>query len=120
MDSSSNNTNVDVVNTSIAILLDTANKYEPGMQPFRLQSLVGLQENDRTITKTKNNHSNIMNEDISKLPLGDYNSSSVIKMEVPFEISRRYPVKFIPPGTRFIVTFSSGDITKPRIVGGEF
>ena len=115
-----NNTEVDVVNTSIAILLDTCNKYEPGMQPFRLQSLVGLQENSNIKNKTKLNTSNIQNEDISALPIGDYTNSSVIKLEVPFEVSRRYPVKFIPPGTRFIVTFSSGDITKPRIIGGEF
>nr|DAE82534.1 MAG TPA: type VI secretion system component [Caudoviricetes sp.] len=29
-------------------------------------------------------------------------------------------MKFIPPGTRFLVSFTSGDITKPVIVGREF
>lgn len=115
-----NDLNIDVVNTTIAILLDTCNKYEPGMQPFRLQSLVGLKENSNVIETERLSSANIMNEDTSVLPIGDYNNSSVIKLEVPFEISRRYPVKFIPPGTRFIVSFSSGDITKPRIIGGEF
>ena len=82
MADSANNTNVDVVNTTIAILLDTCNKYEPGQQPFRLQSLVGLQENTNAITTTPLGHSNIMNEDLSKLPLGDYKSSSVIRSSI--------------------------------------
>ena len=115
-----NNTDVDVINTSVAILLDTCNKYEPGEQPFRLQALVGLHNNSNAVNKETLTPSNIMNEDPSTLPIGDYISTSVIKLEVPFEISRRYPLKFIPPGTRFLVTFSSGDITKPKIVGGEF
>ena len=112
--------NQDVNSTAIAILLDVCNKYEPGAQPFRIQSLVGLQENSRAIDHTNLSAGNIMNADTSNLPIGQFNSSTVIKLDVPFEVSRRYPIKFIPPGTRFIVSFASGDITKPRIVGGEF
>ena len=48
------------------------------------------------------------------------NTASTIMLEIPTDVARKYPVKFIPPGTRFIVTFNSGDITKPVIVGGEF
>lgn len=109
-----------VTTNAIGILLSTCNKYEPGEQVFRIQSLVGLQENSTSITHTPLDSSNILNEDLSSLPIGTVNTSSVIKLPVPFEISRRYPLKFIPPGTRFIIGFSSGDITKPRIIGGEF
>ena len=107
--------------TMIAILQTTCNKYEPGDQVFRVQSLLGLKEDNSTeIEKTSLNTGNILNEDMSKLPIGEVNTASVLKLPVPFEISRRYPLKFIPPGTRFLISFSSGDITKPRIVGGEF
>lgn len=104
----------------IAVLLTTCNKYEPGYQTFRLQRLVGLKENSNDIIEVALNNSNIMNEDTSNLPIGSISTSAVLRLEVPVEVSRRFPVKFIPPGTRFIVTFSSGDITKPVITGGDF
>lgn len=104
----------------IAVLLTTCNKYEPGFQTFRLQRLVGLKENSNDIITVDLNGSNLMNADTSNLPIGSISSSAVIRLEVPFEVSRRYPTKFIPPGTRFIVSFSSGDISKPVIVGGDF
>lgn len=107
-------------NTQIAVLLTTCNKYTPGKQTFRLQSLVGLKENSNQINTVSNSGSNLLNKDTSNLPIGDVNTSSVIEIEVPHEISRRYPVKFIPPGTRFLVSFSSGDIKNPIIVGGDF
>ncbi len=107
-------------NSVIAILLTVCNKYEPGQQVFRLQSLVGLKENTNMIEKTTLSKSNLLNADPSNVPIGTINTASVVKLEVPFEVSRRYPLKYIPPGTRFLVSFSSGDITKPIIVGGEF
>lgn len=110
----------DFQNTQIAVLLTTCNKYTPGKQTFRLQSLVGLKENSNQVISTSNNGSNLLNKDTSNLPLGTVNSSSVITIDVPFEISRRYPIKFIPPGTRFLISFSSGDIKNPIIVGGDF
>ena len=106
--------------TTIGILLTVCNKYEPGEHPFQIQSLVGLQNTTNVVTHTALNTSNILNEDVSALPVGECNSTSVIKLPIPFEVSRRYPLKFIPQGTRFIISFSSGDITKPRIIGGEF
>ena len=107
-------------NNAIAILQTTCNKYEPGDQVFRVQSLVGLKEDSNEIIHDSIDTSNILNDDLSALPIGQVNTSTVLKLPVPFEVSRRYPLKFIPPGTRFVITFLSGDITKPRIVGGEF
>lgn len=107
-------------NTQIAILLNTCDKYVPGIQSFRLQSLVGLKNNSSQITTTSNGGKNLLNKDTDALPIGDVNTGSIIQIEIPKEISRRYPVKFIPPGTRFLVSFSSGDIKNPIIVGGDF
>ncbi len=40
--------------TYIAVLLTTCDKYTPGKQTFRIQSLVGLKENSNQIEKTEN------------------------------------------------------------------
>lgn len=112
--------NPNVQDTEIAILLTTCNKYEPGEQVFRMQSLTGLKDNTNNISRVSLSKTNILNKNIGNLPLGDVGIASAIKLKVPVEVSRRYPLKFIPPGTRFIVSFTSSDITKPVIIGGEF
>jgi hypothetical protein len=112
--------NPNVQDTEIAVLLTTCNKYEPGEQIFRMQSLTGLKENTNSINRVSISKNNILNKNVNNLPIGDVGIASAIKLKVPVEISRRYPLKFIPAGTRFIVSFTSGDITKPVIIGGEF
>lgn len=110
----------ELTTTQIAILLDTTNKYIPGKKKFRLQSVIGLQENSTSINTESVSKSNILNKDTSGLPINTLKTSDVIELEIPKEVSRNFPTKFIPPGTRFIVSFTSGDITKPTIVGREF
>jgi hypothetical protein len=110
----------DFGSTEIAILLTTCDKYNPGNQTFRLQNLVGLKENSNSITTNTLSKSNLLNKDSSNIPISSAKTSSVITLNIPYNISRTYPTKFIPPGTRFIVAFSNGDITKPVIIGGEF
>ena len=105
--------NPNVQDTEIAILLTTCNKYEPGEQVFRMQSLTGLKDNTNNISRISLSKTNILNKNTGNLPLGDVGIASAIKLKVPVEVSRRYPLKFI-------VSFTSSDITKPVIIGGEF
>lgn len=112
--------NTTITRTEIGILLDTTNKYIPGVKKFRLQSVSGLKENSTASTTSNVSTSNILNADKSKLPINTITKSDVIELEIPKEVTRNYPLKFIPPGTRFIISFISGDITKPVIVGREF
>lgn len=110
----------DTSTTEVAILLDDAvNKYHPGMQVFRLQSLNGLQENSNAISTIPVNIPQLMNKD-DDLGLTDVRTTACLKLELPREVVRNYPLKYIPAGTRFIVSFNSGDITKPVIVGREY
>ena len=112
---------IDMTTTEVAVLLDDyVDKYHPGIQTFRLQSLVGLQENSRQLTTTPVSIPNLMNKDKSALELGNVQSSAVVKLKLPREVTRNFPYKYIPVGTRFIVSFNSGDITKPIMVGREF
>lgn len=110
---------IDTSTTEVAILLDDAvNKYNPGYQVFRLQSVSGLNENSTAINSIDINVPNMMNKD--SINLGSVNTTAVVKLELPRDVTRNYPLKFIPAGTRFIVSFNSGDITKPVIVGREY
>ena len=63
---------------------------------------------------------NIMNKDKGALGLSDVTTTDTVILDLPKEVTRNYPTKFIPPGTRFIVSYSNGDITKPVITGREF
>lgn len=113
--------NKDVIDTStteIAILMDDhVNKYRPGVQTFRLQSISGLKDNTRDLDTIPVKIPQLMNKEAPNFQ--DIKMASVIKLDLPREVTRNYPKKFIPVGTRFVVSFNSGDITKPVIVGRE-
>lgn len=112
---------VDMDTTEVAILLaDHVDKYHPGTQPFRLQSISGLNTNNRQLNTTQVSVPNLMNKDKSTILTHSVNTSAVVMINIPTEVTRNFPKKFIPVGTRFIVSFNSGDITKPVIVGREF
>ena len=89
-----------------AILLDDrVDKYNPGFQIFKLQSLGGLQPNSRTVTTQYLDTSNLMNK------------MACVKLWLPITVSRTYPhAKFIPMGTMFAVSFLGGDISKPPVI----
>ena len=109
----------DTSTTEVAILIDdSVNKYHPGLQTFRLQSISGTRGNDNSIDHRLINIPNLMNKD--RPNFSEAHLTSVIKLELPRDVTRNYPIKFIPAGTRFLVTFNSADITKPVIVGREF
>lgn len=111
---------MDSATTEIAILLDdSVNKYHPGEQVFRLQSINGTQENSTDIITEDIRVPNLMNKD-GNVPFSKANYTAVVKLQLPRDVTRNYPLKFIPAGTRFIVSFTSGDLTKPVIVGREF
>ena len=110
---------IDTSTTEIAILLDDAvDKYKPGKQVFRLQSVSGLNNNSTAIETVAINVPNLMNK--NRPDLTEVHTSACCKLDLPRDVTRNYPLKFIPAGTRFIMSFNSGDITKPVIVGREF
>ena len=105
--------------TEVAILMTTCNKYVPGIQTFYLQSLVPMKDKTNDITTNANNTAHLMNKD-TNIGLSEIKTSTTIQLEVPRDVTVNYPTKWIPPGTRFLVSFSGGDITKPKIVGRDF
>ena len=109
-----------VQGNDIAILMDDhVDKYHPGIQTFKLQSITGLQPNTRIVTTQNLDLSRLMNADTSMFTL-PVNKAAVVKLKLPREITRNFPAKFIPVGTRFLVSYTGGDISKPVIIGREF
>jgi len=105
--------NLDTRYTEIAELVYVTNKYYPGIQEFRIKALV----TGKTNQVIHNVASNIQNLDSKMLGIDKTEKSTMLKIKLPKEHTINYPDKFIPPGTRFIVNFIGGDISKPLIVG---
>lgn len=103
--------------TQIGTLQSVCNKYKPGKQVFKLQSINGTLDNTNKVTTEPVSTKNILNEDITALGLTEVNTSVCIKIEVPTYIVKDYPTKYIPQGTRFMINFQNGDISKPIITG---
>lgn len=106
--------------TQIAVSLTTFDKYKPGKQKFFLQSLIPTQEKTKEFKTSKVDTSNILNKDKSGINVSSTSIGSAIELEVPKDVCRWFETKFIPPGTRFVVGFDNGDITRPRIIGRDF
>lgn len=107
----------------VAILLDDhVDKYHPGTQVFKLQSLSGLQPDSKVLTTEYCQYSNLMNRDTAGLVSNPVKKCASLKLKLPVSVTRTFPgAKFIPAGTRFIVSFVGGDLSKdPVIIRGEW
>lgn len=107
----------------VAILLDDrVDKYNPGFQIFKLQSLCGLQPNSPVVTTQYLDTSKLMNKYPEQLGIYPVQKMACVRLWLPISVSRTYPhAKFIPVGTRFIVSFLGGDLSKlPVIIRGEW
>lgn len=112
--------NMDLKYIEVAVLMDVVNKYEPGEARFYLQSLTpGKSKTNATSITSNTDTSNLANTNPS---IGSTNvtSGSTITLNVPTECTINYPVKYIPQGTRFLVSFIGGDLTKPVIIGRDY
>ena len=110
---------LDLKYIEIATLVNTCNKYKPGVQQFYIPSLVPFKNQQGLVKTVKNNTYNLQNTSADKQNLGVTNATtgSTISIALPKEHTRWYPTKWVPAGTQFLVTFTGGDITKPKIVG---
>lgn len=96
-----------------AVLQQQVNKYFPGYAEFLLPCVPLAEELD--IPSPRQNSAN--KNDVFKTT--KVVTSKTITLQIPKDIVRDYKEKFIPAGTRFIVTFVGNDLNKPRIIGME-
>ena len=95
----------------VAELTTTCNKYHPGKQTFYIPALNPMNSRPNDTTEVK--------ENINGSAISVTRASNLL-LELPKEVARNYPKKFIPPGTRFLVCFIGGDLTKPVIIGRDY
>lgn len=111
-------TNSGITTTEVGILTSVCNKYKPGYQTFYVQALNPMNMKSAVKTKTQVRNPNIINKEA--ISLGTVETGSNILIEMPKEVVRNFPTKFIPPGTRFLISFLGGDINKPIVVGRDY
>ena len=110
----------------VELLDDKVDRYNTGVQLFKLLGIGGLQNN--TTAEEENTipvESFIMNKDIT--PFQSHRSTvkraAVMRIKLPKSVTKTYPKekgKYIPVGTIFLADFSSEDFTKIKIVGGAW
>lgn len=103
----------------IAVLCETVNKYRPGVHSFYITSLMPLVSQSNIDTTVPNVVNNIVNDKTTKpkIVTSNISTSSTVSLYLPKEHTRWYPTKYIPAGTKFVATFTDGDINKLKIVG---
>ena len=103
--------------THEAILYEVVDKYEEGdpKHPFFIKALVPLEkEAGQTININK---ANIYNKDRNWLATYSMTSEITIDLIIPRFIKMDYPDKYIPKGTKFLVTFIGGNLNNCQIIG---
>lgn len=107
------------IRTEIVTLCETVNKYHPGTHAFFLDSLMPLASSGAKPVTTPNVISNLANEKDTKekIKTKSVTQGSTISLFLPKEHTRWYPVKYIPAGTKFVISFIGNDIGKAKIIG---
>lgn len=106
--------------SSIRVGINTTvfDKYKPGIQKFFIQALTPTKPKSNNFANTNTSSNNIKNKDLGALNVKAPQVGSVLELEVPKDVSRWFECKFIPQGTRFLVSFEK--ITDPKIIGRDY
>ena len=112
---------MDLKYPEIAIAMDDIDRANPGVIRFAIPVLTPLMNNDKPITDTiRQSRSNLMNDQSVKFEIENIKVTNTIRIPVPQEVCNAYQLddsnRIIKSGSKWIVVFVGGDITKPRII----
>ena len=112
---------MDLKYPEIAIAMDDIDRVNPGTIRFSIPILTPLMDNTNPTTNTiRQNVSNLRNDKSVKLEIEDIRVTNFISIRVPQEVCNVYELtesnRIIKAGSKWIVVFVGGDITKPRII----
>lgn len=113
--------NMDLKYPEIAIAMDDIDRVNPGEVRFIIPVLTPLMDNSKPLIDTiRQNKSSLRNDQSVKLEVENIRVTNFISIKVPQEVCNAYRLddsnRIIKAGSRWIVVFVGGDITKPRIV----
>lgn len=112
---------MDLKYPEIAIAIDDIDRCNPGNVRFIIPVLTPLMDNGKPITDSiRQNKSSLRNDQSVKLEVENIIVTNFISIKVPQEVCNVYQVddsnRIISAGSKWIVVFVGGDITKPRII----
>lgn len=112
---------MDLKYPEIAIAMDDIDRTNPGRVRFIIPILTPHMDKDKITNKTiYQNRSSLRNDKSVKLEIGDVGITNFIHINVPAEVCNVYNLtnenRYIQAGSKWIVIFVGGDITKPRII----
>ena len=112
---------MDLKYPEIAIAMDDIDRMNPGEIRFAIPILTPLMDNSKPVVDTiRQTKSNLRNDPSVKLEVDNIRITNFISIRVPQEFCNVYQLteenRIIKSGSKWIVVFVGGDITKPRII----
>lgn len=112
---------MDLKYPEIAIAMDDIDRMNPGTIRFAIPILTPLMDNKKPVVDTiRQTKINLRNDQSVKLEVENIRVTNFIHIKVPQEVCNVYELteanRIIKAGSKWIVVFVGGDITKPRII----
>ena len=112
---------MDLKYPEIAIAMDDIDRANPGDVRFIIPVLTPLMNNTKPVSDIiRQNKLNLMNDKSVRLEIDNIRVTNTVSISVPQEVCNVYRLtndnRIIKSGSKWIVVFVGGDITKPRIV----
>lgn len=112
--------NMDLRYPEIGIAMQQIDRLDPGEVKFIIPILTPNMDNSRLIdSRVHQNKDNLMNKNKS-IEVESLNIRNYISIKMPKEVCSTYHIsdenRFIGSGSKWIIVFVGGDITKPRII----
>lgn len=112
---------MDLKYPELAIAMDDIDRSNPGVIRFVIPVLTPLMNNNSPMSDViRQTKSNLMNDTSIKLEVDTIKVTNTISIPVPQEVCNVYNLddsnRIIKSGSKWIVVFVGGDITKPRII----
>jgi len=112
--------NMDLRYPEIGIAMQQIDRLNPGEVKFIIPVLTPNMDNSRLIeSKIHQNKSSLMNKN-KNIEIETLSVSNYITIKIPREVCSMFYIadddRFIPSGSKWIIVFVGGDITKPRVI----
>lgn len=113
--------NMDLRYPEIGIAMQKIDRFNPGSIKFIIPVLTPNMDNSRLIdSKIHQNKDNLMNKNRNIVEVETLNIKNYITIKMPREVCSMYYIsdndRYIASGSKWIIVFVGGDITKPRII----
>lgn len=109
---------LDLKYPEIGIAMQEIDRQNPGTVKFIIPILTPMMDNSRIIEqKIYQVNSNLRNANKKQIEVEHLGLANYVNIRMPKEVCwTPYDERYIPIGSKWIIVFVGGDITKPRVV----